>query len=59
MALVRFNGEGEALYDAFGNYDISCRYATLEEIDYFLDLLKEKEGKRWNFEKKRLEDISE
>lgn len=57
MAIVRFNGDGKALYDAFGNYDICCRYATLEEIDDFLGRLREKEGKLWNFEKKCLEDI--
>jgi hypothetical protein len=58
-AIVRFNGEGNAFYDNFGNYLTSCRYATQEEIDDFLNRLREKEGKRWNFEKKCLEDISE
>jgi len=58
---IGINSGGELFIDGFSRGramagDDPCRLATPEEAQRLFDALK-KEGKRWNAEKKRIEDI--
>lgn len=46
----------ELLIDIFGSYDGVKRYATTEEKQRIIEALAER-GKRWNYDKKCIEDI--